>query len=397
MHSSNMRIDGIALPSSKQYNIAWTAPLTCDLAAASAMLDQEHAPPSDFHPNPHDKNSYTWGRMGEHNIVITTLPAGLHGTAAAAMTASRLAASLPHIDTCVLVGGAGAIPKINTVKDENGADVEYIDERRDIRLGDVVVSRPDEATGGVVQYDIGKAKKGRTWQRTGHLNAPPHELLGALRKVQATHCRGRSKMPMLLAEMWERNPHMAAASYASSPSFTHQGVENDKLFKSAYSHADDDRDCEGCCSPAQQVIRPPRDTTDPKVHLGVIASGSTFVRDSFTRSKLAASTGADCHCYETEAAGVMLQFPCLVIRGIHNYADCHKSDRWQPYASATAAACAKEILLHVTPKKWEPTFSWSDIFFCKSPSLPEIRSPPLSGAEALPVLTNLQYPKLFVM
>jgi nucleoside phosphorylase len=45
-----------------------------------------------------------------------------------------------------------------------------------------------------------------------------------------------------------------------------------------------------------------------------------------------------------EAAGLMDDFPCLVIRGICDYADSHKKKRWQPYAAATAAAYAKELL-----------------------------------------------------
>lgn len=47
---------------------------------------------------------------------------------------------------------------------------------------------------------------------------------------------------------------------------------------------------------------------------------------------------------EMEAAGLMNSFPCLVIRGICDYADAHKNDQWQPYASVTAAAFAKELL-----------------------------------------------------
>ncbi|KAH7176231.1 hypothetical protein EDB81DRAFT_751619 [Dactylonectria macrodidyma] len=45
-----------------------------------------------------------------------------------------------------------------------------------------------------------------------------------------------------------------------------------------------------------------------------------------------------------EAAGLMNSFPCLILRGICDYADSHKGKTWQPYASATAAACAKEVL-----------------------------------------------------
>ena len=41
-----------------------------------------------------------------------------------------------------------------------------------------------------------------------------------------------------------------------------------------------------------------------------------------------------------EAAGLMNSFPCLVIRGICDYADTHKSKHWKAYAAATAAATA---------------------------------------------------------
>jgi nucleoside phosphorylase len=49
-------------------------------------------------------------------------------------------------------------------------------------------------------------------------------------------------------------------------------------------------------------------------------------------------------CFEMEAAGLMDDFPCLVIRGICDYSDTHKNDVWQRYAAATAAAYAKELL-----------------------------------------------------
>jgi hypothetical protein len=45
-----------------------------------------------------------------------------------------------------------------------------------------------------------------------------------------------------------------------------------------------------------------------------------------------------------EAAGLMDDFPCLVVRGICDYADSHKNKLWQGYAAAMAAAYAKELL-----------------------------------------------------
>ena len=42
--------------------------------------------------------------------------------------------------------------------------------------------------------------------------------------------------------------------------------------------------------------------------------------------------------------GLVDTFPCVFIRGICDYADSHKNKIWQPYAAATAAAYAKELI-----------------------------------------------------
>lgn len=57
----------------------------------------------------------------------------------------------------------------------------------------------------------------------------------------------------------------------------------------------------------------------------------------------------DVICFKMEAAGLVDHVPCLVVRGICDYADTHKSKEWQKYAAATAAAYAKELLLIAIP------------------------------------------------
>ncbi|KAK4220446.1 hypothetical protein QBC38DRAFT_208355, partial [Podospora fimiseda] len=113
-------------------------------------------------------------------------------------------------------------------------------------------------------------------------------------------------------------------------------------------------DCRGCDT-ADEVQRDPRDTSDPEIHYGIIASGNMLVKDAATRDRIVANVGEDCICFEMEAAGLMNNFPCLVIRGICDYADSHKSDRWQRYASATAAAYAKELLEYVPAAEVQET------------------------------------------
>jgi hypothetical protein len=61
-----------------------------------------------------------------------------------------------------------------------------------------------------------------------------------------------------------------------------------------------------------------------------------------------------------EAAGLMDNFPCLVIRGICDYSDTHKNKDWQPYAAATAAAYAKELLGVITPAQVDETPTAAD-------------------------------------
>lgn len=66
------------------------------------------------------------------------------------------------------------------------------------------------------------------------------------------------------------------------------------------------------------------------------------MRDENTREKLRKEL--DVLYSRIEAAGLMDNLPCLVIRGVCDCADSHKNKEWQPYAAATAAAYAKELL-----------------------------------------------------
>lgn len=54
-------------------------------------------------------------------------------------------------------------------------------------------------------------------------------------------------------------------------------------------------------------------------------------------------------CFEMEAAGIMNDFRCVVVRGNSDYSNSNKNDIWQPYAAAAAAGLAKEMLSHLDP------------------------------------------------
>jgi hypothetical protein len=59
-----------------RYTVGWISALPVERAAAVAMLDENHADPAGLNRHPTDTNIYDWGRMAEHNVVVTALAAG---------------------------------------------------------------------------------------------------------------------------------------------------------------------------------------------------------------------------------------------------------------------------------------------------------------------------------
>jgi nucleoside phosphorylase len=219
----------------------------------------------------------------------------------------------------------------------------------DIRLGDVVVSKPTETFGGVIEYDFGKTVQEGRFARTGSLNKPPGVLLTALAKLQAKHKNEGHKLSKHLSEMMKRYPMMEAE-------FAYPDTQHDWLYEATYDHV------EGACldcDPSRIVNREPRPSKNSVIHYGLIASGDQVMRHGATRDRLREEHSV--LCFEMEAAGLMDSFPCLFIRGICDFADSHKNKHWQAYAAATAAAYAKELLniipaAEVTPATGESEY-----------------------------------------
>ncbi|UKZ75110.1 hypothetical protein TrVFT333_002782 [Trichoderma virens FT-333] len=126
--------------------------------------------------------------------------------------------------------------------------------------------------------------------------------------------------------------------------FAHPGEGQDLLFECEYEHPESEETC-GNCDKKRLIERPCRVGHDPFIHYGLIASGNQVVKDSRIRDKIVQEL--DVLCFEMEAAGLMDNFPCLVVRGICDYSDSHKNKQWQNYAAAVAAAYTKELLLAV--------------------------------------------------
>ncbi|CAI7599877.1 unnamed protein product [Penicillium glandicola] len=291
------------------YTVGWVCTLADEFTAAQEMLDEEHHDPvgkSD------DSNIYALGSIGRHNVVLACLPAGQTGANSAVAVAMQMKSTFPAIQFGLMVGVGGGVPG-----------------KADIRLGDIVVSQPANGHGGVVQYDFGKSTPSG-FKRTGFLNAPPTILLSAITKLRSNHDRGRGSL----------TPHLLKLS--NIPKFSRDHAGSDVLFEAGYNHVGGDS-CVSCVT-ARTIQRKDRTSDTPMIHYGTIASGNQVMRDGVERDKVS-SEFEGVLCFEMEAAGLMNNFPCLVIRGICNYSDSHKNKTWQPYAAGTAAAYAKELLL----------------------------------------------------
>ena len=192
----------------EEYQVGWVCALPKEMAAARAMLDEEHGPmPSQ---DAQDRNNYVLGQVHNHNVVIACLPAGVDGTNAAAIVAANMLRTFKGLRFGLMAGIGGGIPNL--------------DKGVDIRLGDVVVSQPDKTHGGVVQYDKGKSLEGGEFERKGSLNKPPSLLLAALASLQAQHEVYGSQISTYLTRMIDQHPNMEENGY------TFPGAEQDYLY-----------------------------------------------------------------------------------------------------------------------------------------------------------------------
>jgi nucleoside phosphorylase len=192
----------------------------------------------------------------------------------------------------------------------------------------------------------GKRAEGGEFKFSGSLNKPPHILLTAVSHLVSEHKMKGNQISRSISQMIQKYPNMQRE-------YSHPGADQDLLYDAKYAHVGNSGTCKYCDS-KQLKYRQARSSDVPEVHYGIIASGNQVMRHGVTRDQLREKHGV--LCFEMEAAGLMDDFPCLVIRGICDYADSHKNKQWQGYAAATAAAYAKELLYMIpVPTREVPT------------------------------------------
>lgn len=324
---------------SENYTIGWICAISTEHVAALAFLDEEHEGPE--HTSRNDNNDYTLGRVGKHNVVVAVLPDGEYGISSATGVAKDMLRSFPNVRIGLMVGIGGGAPS----------------QEHDIRLGDVVVSTPREGNGGVIQYDFGKMIEGQRFLTTSFLNQPPTLLRTAISGLKTNYEANGHRLEEDIEAILQKRPRLQQKYRRPDPS-------SDRLYRTGVTHpANSGTSCEASCGSDPQNLIPRHQRTraedNPAIHYGLIASANTLMKDAVIRDKLATEKGV--LCFEMEAAGLMNQFPCLVIRGICDYSDTHKNEKWQGYAAMAAAAYAKNLLYRIPPSSVEAEKKIGDI------------------------------------
>lgn len=309
-----------------KYTIGWIVAIETEFSASATFFDEEH---DNVDTVDSDKNLYLFGSTGTYNVVMASLPKGRIGTNPAASAIGDMARSFPNLRFVVMVGIAGGAPTAHN----------------DIRLGDVVVGVPGSGQGGVRHCDFGVSRQNADFKEYGHLNGPPTKVLGAIARLQTKHTRRGHDFEKRIAANLNENFRMKSkysrpkADVLYKPDCEHPTGKNISL-------------CSITCPSESILERTERNEDDLiRVHYEVVASGNRKIEGALYRDKYAEE--ANILCFEMKAAGIMNRFPCLIIRGICDYANTHINKDWQGFAAMAAAAYAYDLLSSIPPKAIE--------------------------------------------
>lgn len=333
--------------SRNDFAIAINCALTLEADAVEALFDETYDRLGRLYKKqPGDANWYINGRIGEHNVVLCYLP-GM-GKGGAASVASSLRVSYTNIRLALVVGICGGAPMPS--RDQ------------EIFLGDVIISDT------VIEYDFGRQYPGGYRRKTGvkeTLGQPDREIRTLLNGLKADYSRpelqrqtlhylnvlqGKEDAERLNREKWLHPGfddvlfrvgylHQHRTQPVPSGCYCSQSSSSDEICESALELKCDDLGCD-----KTQIIRRRQmsDNASVSVHIGTLGSADTVMKSGQHREEILKNEKVI--GFEMEGAGVWDNLPCIIIKGVCDYADSHKSKSWQAYAAATGASAAKAFL-----------------------------------------------------
>jgi Nucleoside phosphorylase len=250
-----------------------------------------------------DGRQYIIGDIGKHQVVLAVVGAG---TTTAATRATAMLDTFSSIESLVMVGIAGGVPNIEKPSDH-------------VRLGDIVVSNE----GGFIQVDFVKEEENRITYRSPP-RPPSAKLLSAAKFLEAAAIQGQKP--------WEQ--------------YITQGLK--KVNAERPNEATDELvSSEDSAVILKHPIDELRVKGQPRVFLGPIGSSNTLLKNPKKRDLLRDKFSIK--AIEMEASGIAdagydSEVGVFVIRGISDYCDGRKNDKWHLYAAVVAAAYAKALI-----------------------------------------------------
>lgn len=253
---------------------------------------------------------------GEHTVVLARTMGD--GNNKAAIRAEKLIRHFPELEVILMVGIAGGTPIIMADCPCNNPDIL----EQHVRLGDIVVSD------SIIQYDYKKDRFNEVKHDIdvtfkGNNIPPSAVLMQAKNTLDENLADGRKP--------WEKYIEDAQANLADTYMRPHSST--DVLY-----------DYDG------NIVNHPIDENRafaPYLFSGKIASSNTVLKDPRKRDDLKRNHGV--YAIEMEASGIAdttweSGIAYYVIRGISDYCDSHKNNKWHKYAALAAAAYAKALI-----------------------------------------------------
>jgi len=266
-------------------------------AAATIFAAQPTESPAGADPNSYSVATLRARTGGTHELVLVLMPE-MSNNYAAAVTA-HLMRSYSDIGFVIMCGIAAGIPTPRNAETH-------------VRLGDVVTV----SEGGVIQYDKGR-QVGQHFEQRGNSAKPSARLLGISKRLEAMHMTG--DFP------WEQYLHLGERI----PNGSRPSARTDRLLTGRHPRGD--------------ARRP----SVPRIHSGAIGSANLLMRNATMRDDLAKRFSIK--AIEMEASGLadaawLSDVPYFIVRGVCDYADSLKNDRWHAYAAVAAASYVRALI-----------------------------------------------------
>lgn len=273
------------------------------------------------------------GNIGAHRIVSTKLPSigsTREASIAAGNTCTRLLGTFQKVDYVFIVGVAGGIP-------------HYTDYNKHVRLGDVVISSPDQSRPLSTNGDTRKAEKPYCYVYSNSNGEdfrtyfPVNPCLQEIAKSLQTHVD--AKKP------WETyyNEGLKHLKDKIENDFTRPAANTDKLYMNIGN-----RDVIEVQHPQPQETVDVNEVPNMRLHLGPIGSGYDLVKSDTLRTDFAKKHGLVATDIELNSVLDSIVGNCrdsfLVVKGISDYKDGTTTKKWQNYASLSAASVMKSIV-----------------------------------------------------